>query len=109
MLVQELMLGQALDKQLYVEGWRPDRAEQLQAALDVASGMNYLHTFSQCANPPLPFSLHRHSLSDVVFILQALGAGFAGAEAKWFVVLTGQRTAATSPSSTATSRARTCS
>ena len=46
--------GDALDKQLYVEGWRPDRAEQLQAALDVASGMNYLHTFSQCANLLFP-------------------------------------------------------
>ena len=44
MLVQELMLGQALDKQLYVEKWVPTTAQVIKVATDVAVGMEYLHT-----------------------------------------------------------------
>ena len=44
LLVQELMHGDSLDKQLYIERWRPDARETLKVALDVARGMEYLHT-----------------------------------------------------------------
>ena len=43
-IVQELLDGGSLDKQLYVEHWRPDEQQLLKGALDVASGMEYLHT-----------------------------------------------------------------
>ena len=38
------MHGDSLDKQLYIERWRPDARETLKVALDVARGMEYLHT-----------------------------------------------------------------
>ena len=44
LLVQELLQGQSLDKQLYVEKWKPEVAQILKIALDIASGMEYLHT-----------------------------------------------------------------
>jgi serine/threonine protein kinase len=44
LLVQELLRGQSLDKQLYVEGWKPSVAQILKVALDIACGMRYLHT-----------------------------------------------------------------
>ena len=43
-LVQEMMLGGSLDKALYVDSWRPSPAQVVQVAVDVAEGMNYLHT-----------------------------------------------------------------
>ena len=43
-IVQEFMSGQALDKQLYVEGWQPTASQIVQAALGVARGMEFLHT-----------------------------------------------------------------
>ena len=36
-----------LDQQLYVEDWRPTLEQQLKLALDVAWGMEYLHTCFQ--------------------------------------------------------------
>eukprot|EP01047_Picozoa_sp_COSAG01_P001920 COSAG01_NODE_48_length_31904_cov_21.696997_4_plen_627_part_00 len=47
MLVQELMRGGSLDKQLYQQGWRPSRAQVRKVALDVARGMEFLHTAFQ--------------------------------------------------------------
>jgi len=44
LIVQELMLGGGLDKQLYVEQWRPTIQEKHKVALDIAQGMKYLHT-----------------------------------------------------------------
>ena len=44
LIVQELCLGRSLDQQLYVEMWKPTATQVLQAALDVARGMAYLHT-----------------------------------------------------------------
>ena len=43
-LLQELMLGSSLDKQLYVEQWEPTTKQQLKVASDVANGLHYLHT-----------------------------------------------------------------
>ncbi len=47
LLMQELMEGNSLDQQLYNEKWKPTRAQILKVALDVASGMAYLHTAFQ--------------------------------------------------------------
>ena len=44
LIVQELMAGKALDKQLYVEKWVPTTAQVIKVATDVAVGMEYLHT-----------------------------------------------------------------
>jgi serine/threonine-protein kinase CTR1 len=44
LLVQEFLSGKALDAQLYVEGWRPTALQVLKAAIDIARGMEYLHT-----------------------------------------------------------------
>eukprot|EP01043_Picozoa_sp_COSAG02_P021262 COSAG02_NODE_1076_length_14725_cov_10.610215_7_plen_1187_part_00 len=44
MIMQELLQGNSMDRQLYVEKWRPTRAQVLKAAHDVARGMEYLHT-----------------------------------------------------------------
>lgn len=44
MIVQELCTGNSLDQQLYVENWQPSHAQMLKVALDVAKGMEYLHT-----------------------------------------------------------------
>lgn len=49
-LVQEMMLGGSLDKALYVDSWRPSPAQVVQVAVDVAEGMNYLHT-AFCKGP----------------------------------------------------------
>ena len=43
-IVLELLNGGSLDKQLYVWHWRPSRLQMLKAALNIASGMEYLHT-----------------------------------------------------------------
>lgn len=47
LLMQELMDGKSVDQQLYNEKWRPTTAQILKVALDVASGMKYLHTAFQ--------------------------------------------------------------
>ena len=47
MLMQELMQGNSIDQQLYNEKWKPTTAQILKVALDVASGMAYLHTAFQ--------------------------------------------------------------
>jgi hypothetical protein len=44
LIIQELMDGGSLDKQLYVEHWRPNSTQLYKAALDVAQGMEFLHT-----------------------------------------------------------------
>ena len=44
LIVQEMMHGQSVDKQLYVERWRPTHLQLLKVALDVAQGMKYLHS-----------------------------------------------------------------
>jgi serine/threonine protein kinase len=44
LIVQEMMLGQSVDKQLYLERWRPSQLQVLKVALDVAHGMKYLHS-----------------------------------------------------------------
>jgi serine/threonine protein kinase len=41
---QELCPGGSLDKALYVERWRPSPTQALRCALDIAEGMEYLHT-----------------------------------------------------------------
>lgn len=41
---QEYMGGKALDEQLYEEGWQPTSLQALKAAIDVARGMEYLHS-----------------------------------------------------------------
>ena len=43
-IVQELLTGGSLDKQLYVEHWRPSRLQTLKGALDIASAVEHLHT-----------------------------------------------------------------
>jgi serine/threonine protein kinase len=43
-IVQELLLGNSLDHQLYTECWKPNRLQTLKVALDIAQGMHYLHT-----------------------------------------------------------------
>jgi len=42
--LQELLRGGSMDHQLYIEKWKPTSEEVLKAALDVALGMEYLHT-----------------------------------------------------------------
>jgi serine/threonine protein kinase len=44
LIAQELLQGQSLDMQLYVEMWQPDELQVKKVALDVAEGMHYLHT-----------------------------------------------------------------
>jgi serine/threonine protein kinase len=44
LIVQEMMHGQSVDKQLYLERWRPTDLQMLKVALDVAQGMKYLHS-----------------------------------------------------------------
>ena len=44
MIMQELLRGNSMDHQLYVEKWRPTHQDVLKTALDVALGMEYLHT-----------------------------------------------------------------
>ena len=44
LLIQELMHGGSLEHQLYDEAWRPSPYEVMKVALDVAEGMEYLHT-----------------------------------------------------------------
>ena len=46
-MMQELMEGSSIDQQLYVERWKPTRAQVLKVATDVARGMAYLHTMFQ--------------------------------------------------------------
>jgi serine/threonine protein kinase len=43
-IIQELLTGGSLDKQLYTERWRPDPIQLLQGALDIARGVEHLHT-----------------------------------------------------------------
>ena len=43
-LVHELLRGKSLDQQLYIENWKPSHRQVLLAGLDVARGMDYLHT-----------------------------------------------------------------
>lgn len=38
------MAGKALDEQLYEEGWQPTALQSLKAAIDIARGMEYLHS-----------------------------------------------------------------
>jgi serine/threonine protein kinase len=44
LLVQELMRGNSLDQQLYTEKWEPTMSDVIKVGLDVATGMEYLHT-----------------------------------------------------------------
>ena len=44
MIMQELLRGNSMDHQLYVEGWKPTQKQILKSAHDVALGMQYLHT-----------------------------------------------------------------
>ena len=44
LLVQEYLAGKALDAQLYDEQWKPTALQVLKAAIDIARGMEYLHT-----------------------------------------------------------------
>ena len=43
LLMQELMEGSSIDQLLYTEKWKPTTPQILKVALDVASGMDYLH------------------------------------------------------------------
>ena len=51
LIVQELMTGQSLDKQLYTERWQPNKAAIKKIAIDVAKGMHYLHEETQFQLP----------------------------------------------------------
>ena len=44
MIMQELLRGNSIDHQLYIEGWKPTQEQILKSAHDVALGMEYLHT-----------------------------------------------------------------
>lgn len=44
LIIQELLTGGSLDKQLYVEHWRPNKIQLLKGALDVAQAIEHLHT-----------------------------------------------------------------
>jgi len=44
LIIQELLRGQSVDKQLYIERWRPTPMQIFKVALDIAQGMHYLHT-----------------------------------------------------------------
>ena len=44
MIMQELLRGDSMDHQLYIEGWKPTPEQIVKSAHDVALGMEYLHT-----------------------------------------------------------------
>ena len=44
LIVHELLSGGSVDKQLYIEHWKPRDEQVHKIALDVARGMEYLHT-----------------------------------------------------------------
>jgi serine/threonine protein kinase len=75
LMVQELMLGQALDKQLYVERWRPSEHQIKRAAIDIAQGMRYLHSaFKDAAGQDKPI-IHRDLKSPNLLLAQSPGRG----------------------------------
>ena len=51
-IAQELMRGQSLYAQLYEEAWEPSKEQLVQVGIDVARGMEYLHS----REPPI---IHR--------------------------------------------------
>ena len=78
LMVQELMLGQAMDKQLYVERWRPSEQQIQRVAQDVAQGMKYLHTaFKDADGYPKPI-MHRDLKSPNLLLARPPGQGPAG-------------------------------
>eukprot|EP01045_Picozoa_sp_COSAG04_P006837 COSAG04_NODE_343_length_16235_cov_7.800570_13_plen_565_part_00 len=78
MLVQELMLGQALDKQLYVERWKPSEFQIKKVATDVALGMQYLHTAFQDSSGNSKPIIHRDLKSPNLLLARPPGIGPAG-------------------------------
>ena len=44
LIVQELLSGGSLERQLYTEQWQPNQEQAVKIALDVAQGMAHLHT-----------------------------------------------------------------
>jgi serine/threonine protein kinase len=75
-LVQEFLHGFSLYHQLYIENWAPMPNEVLSAALDVARGMEYLHTAwtddSTTFTQPV---IHRDLKSGNLMLTQMPGAG----------------------------------
>lgn len=68
-VVQEYLGGKSLDHQLYVEKWKPTKEDKLKIALDVAKGMEYLHTaFVNSSNASVPV-IHRDLKSPNLLLL----------------------------------------
>lgn len=68
-VVQEYLGGKSLDHQLYVEKWQPTTEDTLKMALDVANGMEYLHTaFVNSENHTMPV-IHRDLKSPNLLLL----------------------------------------
>ena len=79
MLVHELMLGQALDKQLYVERWKPSEFQVKKVATDVALGMQYLHTAFQDSSGASKPIIHRDLKSPNLLLARPPELGPMGA------------------------------
>jgi serine/threonine protein kinase len=80
MVIQEYLAGKALDHQLYVEKWRPTEEDVLKIGLDVARGMEYLHTaFVNLTNHTVPV-IHRDLKSPNLLLLYPPDSSSGGGE-----------------------------
>ena len=80
MVIQEYLAGKALDHQLYVEKWRPTEEDVLKIGLDVARGMEYLHTaFVNSTNHTVPV-IHRDLKSPNLLLLYPPDSSSGGGE-----------------------------
>jgi hypothetical protein len=75
-IVQEFMAGSSLEKQLYVERWRPTPRQVLQAALGVAEGMHWLHKGFEKDGVQMPL-IHRCATDTSTHPAAAAAAGAA--------------------------------
>ena len=75
LIVQELLLGNSLDQQLYVELWRPTPREVRKIAMDVATGMRYLHTAFEDKESHDQAVIHRDLKSPNLLLAQPPGPG----------------------------------
>jgi serine/threonine protein kinase len=86
LIAQELLQGQSLDMQLYVEMWQPDGLQVQKVALDVAEGMHYLHTAFKEDGSQVDLPIIHRDLKSANLILVAppppAGAGIEGITAK---------------------------
>ena len=71
MVVQEYLGGKAIDYQLYTEKWKPSEEQVLKMALDVAKGLEYLHTAFINPNGDTVPVIHRDLKSPNLMLLHA--------------------------------------